>query len=496
MELCKEYKPICFYENSQSFCENFDLDFQENLPQYLDDIERIVKCSIECAVTNYSIHDNKLNIHGKASITLCYVNNEECALSTTFEEDFSKSVDIKSNDKPSFANVKLRCKYSNFRLINQRRIDVCASLCADICIYSSIETRCLTNCKNSFVKESKLDFLETRDAGTSNLDFDETVILSADSQIKNIVNSYVTCFLDDVKIVKEKMLVKLNVQASIVYLNDDNCIEKYIHKFSLSKIIDVKDFDGESKAFVNCCVSSIYLKTLSNEDNALNKIEIISNIAINYCLISQKQENVITDSYLPHYDTNSDLTKITLKSNPIFYSDSRTDELMFTSEKNIIEVLDIKPVISECVVSESVIKANVLLSVLFYDDNSRLCSFEESQELSILLNDYKCCGDSNINIISFDYILKGSNEIALRLNYSYTAYLYEIKNVEFLTDIYLGEEKEDLNIPELTLYFADKGEDVWNIAKKFSTDMSLIMRENSLSTETIENKMVLLVPGM
>ena len=84
----------------------------------------------------------------------------------------------------------------------------------------------------------------------------------------------------------------------------------------------------------------------------------------------------------------------------------------------------------------------------------------------------------------------------MRLNYTYRAYLYRIQNVDYLTDIEVTGERNNLNMPELTLYFANKNEDVWDIAKSFSTDMSLIMEENNLTSHIVDNKMVLLVPGM
>ena len=55
---------------------------------------------------------------------------------------------------------------------------------------------------------------------------------------------------------------------------------------------------------------------------------------------------------------------------------------------------------------------------------------------------------------------------------------------------------DDKNSPELTLYFASQNESVWDIAKSFSTDSKLIMEENELTSNIIDTRRVLLVPGM
>ncbi|MDE6155938.1 MAG: DUF3794 domain-containing protein, partial [Eubacterium sp.] len=94
MELCKEYKSMCLNESRENSAENFELDFQENLPQYLDDIDRVIKCSVNSVVTNYDMSDSKLTIHGKTIICFTYMNKDSCILSNIFEEEFTKSVDI------------------------------------------------------------------------------------------------------------------------------------------------------------------------------------------------------------------------------------------------------------------------------------------------------------------------------------------------------------------------------------------------------------------
>ena len=126
----------------------------------------------------------------------------------------------------------------------------------------------------------------------------------------------------------------------------------------------------------------------------------------------------------------------------------------------------------------------------------KLCFYEKTAELSFRLNDEKLDGEGVISLISYDFIIKSADKISLRLNYTYRAYLYRIQNVDYLTDIEVTGERNNLNMPELTLYFANKNEDVWDIAKSFSTDMSLIMEENNLTSHIVDNKMVLLVPGM
>ncbi|MGN1202050.1 MAG: SPOCS domain-containing protein [Eubacterium sp.] len=497
MELCKEYKSMCFNESSEKLTEKFELDFQENLPQYLDDIDKVIKCSVSNVVTNYDVSDSRLTIHGKTIICLTYLNKDLCTLSSIFEEEFTKCLDVDNGDFVCFADIKLYTKYSNFRLINQRRIDIHTSLCAQICIYRKNTGKCLTECKNAFTRQISLSCLMNKNAGVCSLEFDENFSISASgSQIKNIVNSYGVCYPEETKIIKDKMLVKLKVEISVLYVSDSNSIEKCMHSFSLSKIVDVSDSGEDDKALISAAISGIYVKTRANSDNVLNEIELVGTVAVNYLICSVAQHNFITDSYMSRFNTEVSREKLSVKESPKFYNDDRSDELTFDSDKNIIEILDLRPTIESCSVKESVMTLSVNLSFLYYDDASQLCFFEKSAQLSFKLCDEAFDGEGTANLISYDFVIKSADKIALRLNYTYQAYLYRVKNINYLTDIEASGEKNNLNLPELTLYFANKNEDIWDIAKTFSTDMSLIMEENNLSSQIIENKMVLLVPGM
>lgn len=497
MELCKEYRPMCFNENREMLTEKFELDFQENLPQYLDDIDRVIKCSVNNTVTNYDVSESRLTIHGKTIICITYLNNDRCTLSNIFEEEFTKNIDLDNGNPVSFADIRLNTQYSNFRLINQRRIDVHTSLCAHICIYRKNMGKCLANCKNAFTRQIDLPCLINKNAGVCSAEFDETFSISgSNSQIKNIVNSYSVCYLEETKIIKDKMLVKLKIEISVLYVSDENTIEKCSHSFSLSKIIDVSESEEEDNALVNAMISSIYIKSKTNADNVVNEIELVGTVALRYQIYSVSEHSFITDSYMPNFNTEISKEKIAVKRSPVYYCDDRSDEMTFDSDKNIIEIIDLKPSIESCVVKESVMKITVNLSFLYYDDKSQLCHYEKSAELSFKLTDELFDGEGTVNLISYDFVIKSADKVSLRLNYTYRAYLYKNQSIDYLTDIEASGEKNNLNIPELTLYFANKNEDVWDIAKKFSTDMTLIMEENNLSSQIIDNKMVLLVPGM
>lgn len=497
MELCKDYKTMCLNENKEKITDNIDLDFQENIPQYLDDIERIIRCSAKGIVTNYELNQGKITIHGKVMISLTYQNCDGVILSNIFEEEFSKPVSANCQCEITGAKVCLSNKYCNFRLVNQRRIDVHVALGAVIWIYCKNVNSYMSECENAFLRKNEIQSLNSKQTGISVIDFDETfTIPDTNTQIKNIVNSFGVCYVEDKKIIKDKMLVKLKIELSILYCNNENGIEKAFHSFSLSKIIDVEDCDDDDNALITAQISNLYVKSKSNENNALCDIEAVGNVAVNYQVIETEDLNLVTDSYMSRYSTNLTKEKILVKKDPIYYYNDRSDEIIYDCDKSIIEVIDLKASIVNTEIENSQLKISVKISFLYYDDESKMCFYENVKDISVALCDTELDGEGVANLLTYDFVIKGTDKISLRISYIYSAYLYKQEYVNYITDLEVDEETSGVNLPQLTLYFADANEDVWDIAKKFSTDMNLIMAENNLTSQIIQNKMVLIVPGM
>lgn len=496
MELCKEYKTLSSSLQRDTVRESFELDFQESLPQYLDDIQKIVRCSVKNVAVDYECGATEIKIFGKTIISITYLNENNCILSNIFEEDFTKSFAL-NEDNVNFAQINLITKYSNFHLINQRRIDIHTSVKAEIPVFSQCNEKCLTNCKNAFVKEYNPTRLKEKCCGIISEEFDETFAISASSaQIKNIINTFSHCCVEETKIIKDKMLVKAKITFSILFENSADAVEKSVHSFSLSKIIEISDADENDKAFVNASVSGIYVKTKANSDNKLCDIEIVGRIAFDYRLFAICDDEYIVDSYIPKFETDIERKELEIKSSPLYYNENKTCEIALDCDRNIIEIVDLKAEAAYCSVENSLMTVGFNISFLYYDDASQLFYFEKTSDYKFTVNDNQLSGTGSVSLKSYDYVIKNAQSVALRISFEYSAYLFKNEKVSYITDISASGEKSNLNLPQLTLYFAKKNENVWDIAKKFSTDARLIMEENNLSSQIIECQKVLLVPGM
>ena len=80
MELSKEFKEMNCNETRERINESFDVDFQLNLPQYLDDIDTLVKCCVKNVVADYDLSSSSIIIYGKGKIMGVFGKSEDIVI--------------------------------------------------------------------------------------------------------------------------------------------------------------------------------------------------------------------------------------------------------------------------------------------------------------------------------------------------------------------------------------------------------------------------------
>lgn len=92
MELSKEFKEMNCNETKERINESFDIDYQLNLPQYLDDVEKLIKCCVKNVVADYNLSSSSIIIYGKSIITIMYKTADGSTLSIYLKKSFQKSL--------------------------------------------------------------------------------------------------------------------------------------------------------------------------------------------------------------------------------------------------------------------------------------------------------------------------------------------------------------------------------------------------------------------
>lgn len=470
-----------------SKCVDVDLDFQENLMSYNDDMLKIIRCAVNNYIVSTDYKNGNLIIYGKSKIYLTYVSEStSCITTADFEEDFQKSIPIDSEIDEISSEIKVFNKYNNYRVINQRRIDIHNAFQLDIKVCSCKPISMIEDANNVQIRRENVSYFSYIGTSLSKADFEEETEIPSDSEvIKKIINTFWNVAIDEVKVIKDKMLVKLDLSFSFLYTTDteNEVIKKCEKNFALSKIIDISGIDEDDIPIVNVDIANLYAKPKVNKNNELRFIEILGEVNINATVFRKVETDFTTDSYSIDKEIVNTFDKITVNNNCKYQSDVATDTVLFEFDNiRIIELLDV----SLNVVDNKTIE----LSAFILNENSEVTFISKRKDISFLnYNILSCC------IKSFDYVIKSEQSISVRYSVQYSAIDYTEKTFQILSNIEFTD-KALCESPALVVYFAKDNEKVWDIAKKFRTSVDLIKTENELNDDVLETRRVLFIPGM
>lgn len=470
-----------------SKCVEVDLDYQESLMSYHDDLLKVVRCKVCNEVVNTDFNSGALTIYGKSKIFITYVSeSNNCLTTADFEEDFKKIIQIDCDCDDVDCNVTVINKYNNFRVINQRRIDVhaCFSLKINAACIKQIEM--IVDDDDLLIKKDRINYLSYVGSCAAKCEFEEEAVISSDSEvIRKVINTFYNVNIEETKIIKDKMLAKLLVNFSLLYTTDteNEIIKKCEKSISVSKIIDISGIDEGDIPVINAEIGNLYAKPKADVNNELRAIDIVGDININSSVFRNTEAEISTDSYSTSIKTSNSYNKMQFNSQGKFTNDIISDSMLFEFENiNITEVLDL---------TLSVTGDNELeIGAFVINDSSQVIYISQRQKLQLFeAKMIKCY------VKSFDYVIKSVNSINVRYSVEYFAVNYEEKVFDVLSSINV-EGKYESDSPALVVYFANQNERLWDIAKKFRTSAELIKKENELNNDILETSRVLLIPGM
>ena len=493
MEYIKDYS--CVEKNEKVFSKNIENenDYSETLPAYCDDIYRIVKCCAHSSITSVNISPPEINISGKCVIKLTYYNESSSLCYADFEENFSMALSVENLSDSAFAQAAICDKYTSFRVINQRKIDVHSSSLIAIRIYDKMKYPCIKSCSGSKLKKDSVKSANIIAANISKIEFDEEFAVPADSQaINRIVSSDFSVKLIETKIIKDKVLVKAEVTARVLYSSgNDNALSGTSASFGISKIIEQNGIDENDIIICNLNVVNAFHKAKSGSGDSPGNIEVYGEICVSSVFIREQNTEYISDGYLIKNCSSCSHCECKAYSGAKHINESKLFNLSLDYSNDIKEVKELSLQLSTPVTRNGRIILRADAAIIYENESESLASMSASGEIAI-----DCEGRefaiSAFNVKTVDYSLSSSRQIDLRMGIDINAYCYDEIVVKMLADISEGEASEDM--PTLTIYFAKEKEKIWNIAKSFSSDEELIINENSLSGDTLDSDKILIIP--
>jgi hypothetical protein len=500
----------CIYEGVQE--QGIELDYI--LPDYYPDIFRLVRCEVTPTVTDYLVSGDKLSYELRCDIKILYCGESgETLQCVSRRQTFSKTADIGRMCENAAVRLQPKTDYINYRAVNKRRLDVRGAVSVRISVEGEKNHEVISDVfgMHMQIRKTPVRFAVKKINVVKNVQITEdTEISAAQPPVISIINCRCSVSDCDKKMVSGKLLAKGEADIRILYScekDGTSSLETMAFVIPYSQIVDMDGMDESYECSVSAEVVGCDITPTAdkNGENRIIRCELEIRLGCN--AVKTAEIMLGTDAYSTVYPCETFSSEIRAEQLPVTYTETFRHNAKICDGDNVPQTVysmwctprNINTRIAED--GRHLIISGMLTYTMAAKDSAGIIvmpdkdeAFEETTELDGYCPDGSVSVDVCVSGVSYnissDGVLTAKADISAKIS------VYSAAVINALTDISVDSsiKKERDGDYSIKLYYGVENEEIWDIAKRYSTDAAAIMEENDLVGERLENGGMLLIP--
>lgn len=513
MELLLDKEPVYLSETVYDGQTEQGIELDYVLPDYYPDIFKILKCNLTPSVVSYSVSGNQMFIDCIVYIKVLYLSENSNSINCIDQRyTYSKTIELVKGTTLPRVTIVPKADYCNCRAISGRRIDIRGAVSCKVKVCGILGTELLCGVKGmgTETRKNTVNYCENNLFSNRQYIVREDIETGAGGGIASIITVNCTASVTDTKVISDKVVVKGEAKVKSLYLiktaDGGTETESMEASIPLSQIIDVDGITDNHNCFASLEVMDcdLEIKQDENGDSRLLGCDITVD-----CKVSAYREAAVSpvcDVYSTCYDSDYTVVPVKIEHSPRLVSGQYGFKTVLEcGESELSEVFDCRCDLQNCsvVTSDS---NNVCVSGTAYiqiiGKNSsdvpvvveRSESFEIETDITADSDNYSFSPSVCVNNVT--YSILAENRLDIRATVTINGLFRKISTVNVVDEIVINsEKKKEKNTGfALKLYYAESGENVWDIAKHYNTAVSAVIAENELENEFVSEACMLLIP--
>ena len=474
------------------------------------DLLKIIKICPVVKVSKTELLNGKMMVSGHISYTVIYQPEDAsgvCSLHTS--ADFSHMEENPDFKEGMYCDVIADAEHIECELINSRKIKIKTVLSLDVSVYSQIPIMLPISVDgdNLQIKCGQFDgvsrFLQKRDIITIS---DSITIPAGKPNVGNLLKSDVCISNKDIKIISGKVIIKGDLVMSCMYIPESSPeIECFSQNMPFTEILDAEGIKEDSKCSVRTNVDECDISLATDSDGDIRVLNTNVRIGVKISADAPISETVVTDLYslTDNLDINYKIVNVT---SPISSTDF-DHTLKCSLRPNITQVItsvygmEAKPYITSALMSDGKMIIDGLVDISYLcttaDRNCPLMSLSDETpfkiECMVPSSPEGAKPSADIEINTINYNLGASGEVDLRIVMSCHAEVCKDEKVRIVDSI-ASSERANEKSPSIVLYFVQKGDTLWDIAKRYHTKTEYIEELNGDNCSPLVEGSHLMIP--
>ncbi|MCD7890090.1 MAG: DUF3794 domain-containing protein [Oscillospiraceae bacterium] len=485
--------------------QSVELDYI--LPDYYPEIFKVLNLRILPSIFARTLNGTRLEYELSAKIRLTYVSEsgEMCAAEQVLT--YNRSAELSGAAKSPKISIMPYTESASCRVSGKRRADIRGIISISVTATADEARQAVSEASGDGLqlRKSLVTYPSKRIAVTKRITVvDEVDLGQSKPAVKTVIRADAAVITADKKILSGKLLTKGEAEISLLYVPEDNSNKAESIRFAVpfSQISDVEGLDERYDVMISANVSDCEIKPTAKNGN--NTVSCELNIEISCLAMRFESVLIATDAYSTVYESSLEMSEEDIECVPQEISEScKTKASLTYYDGEIVSVMCAGAEVGKLdAVTDSDRSVSVRGRITYFayaeNESGMPIYLEGTDEFEKKLPEEasSCSIDAHATVAQTAFKLTSSNAMEITADIRLKGYLFGCKSHKFINGITVDEAsplEKDCDIA-MKLYYAEKGEEPWDIAKRTHTTLSAITEENDIGEEVLTEPKMILIP--
>ncbi len=464
-----------------------------SLPDYYPPVMRVVRAEGQPCVKEVREHDGVVTVSGEVALTLLYQTEDEkglCAYRTAaaFTQTFSLPENSSGSCDAYAARPTVTC-----RLTSARRVSFKAALAVYLTVAGDKEL------SGPERQDDMLYLVRSVEArcglGCAVRRFHISERGECDSIPAAVLESRARAVVTEITAAGGKTLVKGELSVRALFVTKEDQIGMVRYTFPLSQLIDLPFGEGIDTD-VRLRVGSIEVEAGESMDGSKGRLAFEIDLSVIACATESRRFELMSDAFSTTHALDAAREQTVLSNLSGRLRGSVDVELTIPAEPDGGLVIDADAIVNTCSGKAEggklKMEGECAVLLLCQEDIGRITARELTLPFAAEIPSAKD-GRAQLYVCVWSAL---PTQEGVRLTLRYEAALWQDTPCDYLCSAMPDRSRPlpELHRAPVTVYFADKGELIWDIAKKYRVAPQSICKDNALEGDTVtENRRLLIM---
>lgn len=503
---------ICTSETIFNAKQEQAIELDYVLPDYFPEIYKIIKCIAEPRITSREYSGKRLSYDITVCLRILYCSENSKSIHVIEQRlVYTKTTELENTAVNPDLKVTASVDYINCRAVNSRRIDLRGAISAEVTINDICTHKIVSNASGMGIQLCKIPVtypvnrLYTSKQIMLNEDFE---LGDVKPSISNVICADASIISTDKKVIANKMVAKGEINVNLLYnynVNDECGIESMQFTVPFSQIIDIEGIDERFECYVEAEIISSDAQPSSDGSGSSNSVNCQICVLIKCYAFRTSTVEFVSDQYSTEFDSTDNRININIETIPEYINTTSVIKTAVNFENEIPETIyGVRTYIKKySAVNDDnhIIFNGTAVYTIISCNEEKMPVISEKEDSFTVKIPYNCLTDSvNINlnpsIISCSYTIVSDNNIEITSEIKISGAVSCNETINGIDNIIIDEEKKVDKCDDcaLKLYFAEDGESIWDISKRYRSPVSMVMEENNIDEDYLSKNSMLIIP--